>query len=396
MYRTRIALLTAALALAAPLAAQTRITPGQSVPGTLTTSDTRFEEGAYYDSYVIRGQPGERVVVSLRSDDFDTYLHWGSDAEGDWIDVETDDDGGEGTNSRLSVVLGQEGEFELRAAGFAEDDLGRYVIEVSVMTPSVPGRIRVGETVQGELTEEDYEGENGPEDHYVLRGEAGTVYTAYVESEDFDTYLLVGRWDDGVFSAVDENDDGGEGTNSALVAEIADGENRVVVRSYSGEGSGTYTLRLVAGEEITEYDYMTDSVLVTDTVMWEDPTTVDTVVGYADDPPVWLDEPVAGTLREAGETGDGRWYFDYAFASGEVGDRMVVELSSDEFDPVVSIGLGRAELFHPLETDDDSGPGNSARARFVIPQYGTYIVRVTSARPRQGGAFLLRVRRDDP
>lgn len=405
MYRTRFALLAAAALLAAPLAAQTPIRPGETVTGVLDESDPQMEHGPHYDSYVIRGRPGERVVITMRSEDFDTYLRWGSEAEGDWIDLETDDDGWEGTDSRLAVTLGSEGDYELRASAFSESGMGAYELGVTASTPPVASRIRVGQTVQGELTDDDAEGEAGPEDHYIVRGDPGDAVTAYLDSEDFDTYLLFGRWEDNQLYPLTQDDDSGEGTNSALVGEFSgDAEHRIVVRSFSGGGRGVYTLRLVSGAEdiFVEEDYYADTTgVVVDTVMWSSDTTVawtvpttDTVVGYDERPTVWVGTPAEGTLGEGGgETSDGKLYYDYEFYASE-GDRYLIDLSSMEFDPVVMIGLGRGDSFRPLETDDDSGPGNSAQVRFTVPQYGQYVVRVTSARRNQRGEYLLLVRND--
>jgi hypothetical protein len=407
MHHTRIALLAAtALLAAAPLAAQTPIRPGETVTGALDESDPQMDHGPYYDSYVIRGRPGERVVISMRSDDFDTYLRWGGEAEGDWVEVETDDDGGEGTNSRLVVTLGAAGEYELRASAFSESGLGAYELSVAGAEQVVPGRIRAGQTISGELTDDDPEGESGPEDHYIVRGSAGEAVTAYLESDDFDTYLSFGGWEDDQLYPLAEDDDSGDGTNSALVGEFSGeaSEHRIVVRSFSGGGRGAYTLRLVSGAEtiFSEEDYYstTDTVVAMDTTgYWATDsvlvTTDTTTVSYDERPAVWVGTPAEGTLGEGGgRSADGKLYYDYEFYASE-GDRFLVDLSSMEFDPVVMIGLGRGDSFRSLETDDDSGPGNSAQARFTAPQYGQYVVRVTSARRNQRGEYLLLVRNDN-
>ncbi|HEX6911402.1 MAG TPA: hypothetical protein VF142_13440, partial [Longimicrobium sp.] len=244
-----LAFLIAAASLAAlPLAAQTPLRVGQTVTGTLESGDATLEDGEYFDAYVIRGRPGERVLVRMRSGDFDTYLRWGYEAEGDWVEEASNDDSGEGTDSRLVVTLGGEGEYELRASAFGEGDEGAYELQVSQAATVVPGRIRVGQSVEGEISEGDMEGEDGFEDHYVFTARAGDVVTVFAESDEVDTYVVLGREADGGFQEIGSDDDGGVGTNSQLVAELGEaGEYHVVVRSFMGDETGPYTLRLEEG-----------------------------------------------------------------------------------------------------------------------------------------------------
>lgn len=78
---------------------------------------------------------------------------------------------------------------------------------------------------------------------YVVNLEAGDQITIDAISDDFDT--LVTLMDaNGV--TVSENDDGPDGsTNSLLFARISEGGKYTIrVRSYAGEGSGPFTIKL--------------------------------------------------------------------------------------------------------------------------------------------------------
>ncbi|MEO1620720.1 MAG: PPC domain-containing protein [Cyanobacteria bacterium J06632_3] len=78
---------------------------------------------------------------------------------------------------------------------------------------------------------------------YVVNLEAGDQITIDAISNDFDT--LVTLMDaNGV--TVSENDDGPDGsTNSLLFARISEGGKYTIrVRSYAGEGSGPFTIKL--------------------------------------------------------------------------------------------------------------------------------------------------------
>lgn len=408
MYRKAFAFLIAAAPLAAaPLHAQTPIRVGETVSGTLDDSDPRLENGGWYDAYVIRGRPGDRVLVRMRSSDFDAYLHWGyTERDGVWFEEAANDDGGEGTDSRLLVTLGTGGTYELRASAFGEDEGGAYELELA--TPAAPQqaeRIRVGETVEGELTERDYEGGNGFEDHYVLSGAPGGPVTLFVESTDFDTYVAVGTWSDGAFQELDSDDDGGEDTNSQLVVQMdgAPGELRVVVRAFSGDATGAYTLRAAEGafepEEDEEMDGEMDEEGETDFTgigregMFDEEAPIDEAAYTGShEGGVQAGAEVRGTLGDAGADASGELHFyrEYSYRAGD-GEAVRIHVWADELDPYVSVGTGTGDEFTPMAEDDDGGEELDSLLEWQVPQAGTYTIRVTSAFPGQTGPFILKV-----
>jgi hypothetical protein len=394
MYRKALAFLLAAAPLAAaPLAAQTSIRAGQTVTGSLDGSDPALEDGARYDTYVITGRPGERVRVQMRSEDFDTYLRWGRLRNGEWTEMAVNDDSGEGTDSRLVVTLG-EGGYELRAGAFSEEEGGAYTLELSSPPPLRVGRLRVGETVRGEITETDYEGEGGFEDHYTLSGPAGAVVTVFAESEELDPYVSAGTGNAANFRESGSDDDSGVGTNAQLVTEIAPGGDlHVIVRSFSGEPGGSYTLRVQPGaaEPVVEEDegegdyegedYEGEGDEMADAVM------TGTFVG-----PVRANADVSGSLGDAqpDDSGMVQYYREYSYRAA-AGELLTIEVSAPDLDPFVRVGRGQGEAFESLAEDDDGGDGLDSRLEFEAPEAGTYTIRVTSAYPGQAGPFVLRV-----
>jgi hypothetical protein len=395
MYRKAVAFLIAAAGLAAaPLAAQTPLRVGETVTGSLDAGDPRLESGAPYDAYVIRGRPGDRVLVRMRSEAFDTYLRWGYPQEdGTWYEEAGNDDGGEGTDSRLMVTLGDEGRYQLRAGAFGEEDAGAYELELSAPVAPRAGRVGVGEPAQGELTESDYEGDNGFEDHYVLAGSPGDVVTLFAESDEFDTHVAVGRMEGGAFTETASDDDGGVGTNAQLVVEMGDAsEVYVVVRAFSGESAGPYTLRVEQGavEPVAEEGEWDEEEYEDEGEgMDVDVEMVGTFVG-----PVQANADVQGSLGEAGADASEamQHYREYSYQAA-AGERFTISVTSGELDPYVGIGTGRGEEFAPMVEDDDGGEGLDALLEFEAPEAATYTIRVTSAFPGQVGAFVLRVER---
>lgn len=390
--------LLAALAAAAPLAAQTTLSAGESASGTLDSGDRQMEDGAYYDVYVLRGRPGEALLVRMQSEDFDTYLHWGRGDGDDWNEEAENDDSGDGTDSRLVVRLGAAGEYQLRAAGYDEGEVGGYTISVAAVNGDArAGRLQVGQTVRGELTESDYAGENGSEDHYVIEGAPGSQVTVYAESDEFDTYLEFGLWEGGVLQATAEDDDGAEGTNSEMVAEFGPGgEHHVVVRAYSGDESGAYTLRVVPGAVQDEWDDDGDGDPVD---QGEDGDDDGDSLGSGDFSgmgytivPVRAGEPVDGELDDNDPQDDDGAYYQQFTYQARAGERLTVSVSSDEVDSYVMVGTGMYDDFEPAAEDDDSGGDLNAELGWTAPEDGEYTIHVTTASPGETGAFVLRVR----
>lgn len=386
-----LALVVASVVAAAPLPAQTRIGAGETVTGTLEQGDRQMEDGAFYDAYVIRGRPGETLLVRMTSDDFDTYLHWGREEDGEWEEEDGNDDSGDGTDSRLVVHLLDDGEYELRAAGFDGDEEGEYELRVVAMGQPSAGRIRVGETVRGELDESDHEGADGYEDHYVITGVPGTRLTVFAEADDFDTYVAFGAWRDGALDVEEEDDDGGQGTNSRMVAELGDErEYHVVVRSFSGDETGAYTLRVAEGAVSEGWDDDGEGDPEDDEAEEEhDHASEDfSGIGYTI-VPVCAGEQVQGVLDDEDARDEDGAYYQQFTCQARAGERLTIGVSSDEVDAYVAIGMGMYDEFQIAADDDDGGGDLNAELTWTVPEDGEYTIHVSTAAPGQTGAFVL-------
>ncbi len=118
--------------------------------------------------------------------------------------------------------------------------LGTARAEAQLYNPPVIGR----EEVSATLTTADIPtGFGGFAKDYVITLEAGDQITIDVISGDFDTLVTLM---DANGATVSENDDGPDGsTNSLLFARISEaGKYTVRVRSYAGEGTGAFTVKV--------------------------------------------------------------------------------------------------------------------------------------------------------
>lgn len=117
---------------AAPATAvQQPIRPGEAVSGTLDDSDAVMEDESFYDYYVYTGRAGERLRITMESDDFDAYLAFGRIENGEFSEISSNDDGPDGTNSQLDVTLPSDGRFVIRANSLTAGNTGAYTIRLS-------------------------------------------------------------------------------------------------------------------------------------------------------------------------------------------------------------------------------------------------------------------------
>jgi hypothetical protein len=101
-------------------AAQRPIVPGEVTRGTLSSGAPRTQDGSYYDAWTFAGRRGETVIVTMESRSFDTYLYLGTARRGSYQEIARDDDGGNGTNSRMEVRLPEDGTYLIRASSLRQ------------------------------------------------------------------------------------------------------------------------------------------------------------------------------------------------------------------------------------------------------------------------------------
>lgn len=80
----------------------TALAVGQTVNGTLEQGDDLDIDGAYQDRYALTVEQGGTIEISMSSSDLDAFLWLLSTGEGV---IETDDDGGDGLDARISTSL---------------------------------------------------------------------------------------------------------------------------------------------------------------------------------------------------------------------------------------------------------------------------------------------------
>jgi len=98
---------------------------------------------------------------------------------------------------------------------------------------------------------------------------------------------------------------------------------------------------------------------------------------------------ISGQLTRDSSTlpSDDSYYDAYSF-EGRSGQRVVVEMTSDNIDSYLVLLSPQGR---DLAQDDDSAGGSNARLAFTLPEDGTYTVLANSYGPRETGSYALRV-----
>ena len=369
------AALAACLLSAFPTAAHAQpgtepIQVGQSVSGSLQASDPTVFGRGRFRVYRLQGTRGQRLLATMQSPDFDTYLIVGRMVGPLMDELRSNDDGGEGTDSRLRVTLPEDGTYLVVAQAFSEEGTGAFTLNLQAApepTTGQPRPVTLGQPMTGELTETDHveDDQDRLYDVYTFSGRSGQRLSIRMDSEAFDTYLNLGRMENGEFTSLTTDDDGGaEGTNSRISTVLEqDGQYVIRASSYGGDG-GAYTLQ------------------------------VDERVARAPAPPrpLTAGQQVSGELDEDDAVLDtDASYYELWSYQGRAGEQVRIRMSSDDFDTYVAIGRmeGGCGDFEELATMDDGGEGTNTLLEFTLPEDGEYVIRANSLVAEQTGGYTL-------
>lgn len=224
---------------------------GQTVTGALEETDREYGAGpgggGFFDLYRVRGTPGQRLRLRMQMGEFYPALNGGSMAGDEFVP----DAFGHGQGVLL-LTLPESGE-TLVQAGVEGEILGEYTLTVADRGPAAaprPVRLSRGQPVSGRLEDGDAENEEDGRwtDHYIITGRAGERIRVTMAAEAFDAYLSIGRMVDGTFQELASNDDEGEqGTNSAVEVELPEaGEYVILATSFAAGSEGEYRIQASA------------------------------------------------------------------------------------------------------------------------------------------------------
>jgi hypothetical protein len=263
------------------------------------------------------------------------------------------------------------------------------LLAAAAVPAAAQGTIRAGQTVQGELSDDDPTAED--ESHYDVwrfRAQAGHVYAVTLRSDDFDAFLGVGR-NAAECDDCESDDDGAGGTDSRVEFRAeADGMYEIRANSLMGGETGAYTLELqdegereLADED--EEEYVEEE--------YDEADVVEEVEAVA--VPIRSGPAVNGELTEQdGRLEDGSYYDLYIYR-GRSGEAVTLSLSSEAFDTYLVVGRMVDGEFESLESNDDGPAGTDSFLRITLPEDGEYAIRANSLSGGETGAYTLRLTR---
>ncbi|WP_339932187.1 PPC domain-containing protein [uncultured Brevundimonas sp.] len=342
---------------------------GASLDGALDETDGRNDAGLTVDGYRFMGRSGQRIEATMRSTAFDAFLElYSIDASsGALTSLSSNDDGGEGTDSRLTYTLPADGEYRLEARGYSGDSVGAYALSLNEIEPEpAPEPLAFGATVEGAIDDEDPRDADGRGyDSYSFGGSAGQRVQLIMRSGDFDTYLEIGAAE-GEFSATADDDDGlGQGTDSRLNFTLPESGDYVVrARPYAADSKGLYSIELIdRGPE---------------------PVAGSILIGAT----------ARGTLTDNDATAEDGSYFDAYAVHVKEGDKLVITMVSNAFDAYLVLGQDQdGGSFEGLTSDDDGLSDTHAKLEWTAPAAGTYVIRAGSYGQGQTGDYAMTVDR---
>jgi Bacterial pre-peptidase C-terminal domain len=265
----------------------------------------------------------------------------------DGADLASDDDGGDGLNSRIEFTSTAAGTYFVEARGFGEDAEGGYVL-------SVTGGEIGGDAATSDSIEANGEGQSsriypgGDQDWYSINLVEGRPYRFNLTSEGdapLPDPLLTLYNSEG--QAVASDDDGGTGMNAYLsFTPVAGGTYYVAASSFNATETGGYHLR-VADTDVPG-SAETDEFLN---------------AAEGDERETFIDTP-----------GD----LDFFGVDLEAGARYVITLSGVGDSPLTDPFLAvKSDTGEQVASDDDSGPGNDSRLVFRPTAAGRYLIQAS-------------------
>lgn len=237
-----------------------RLEVGPPMDGTFDRGTAVFADGALVDEWVLRARQGQHLQFDL-SGAFDTYVAVGRIRDGRWDELGANDDYDEGTNSRVPLLIPEDGDYIIRVRPYIGDfdRGGPYTLQVSHSVAAQPAaaddprlrrpetrRVTWGQPLTGTLDATDAAEQDGsPYDAWTFSATAGQRITITMRSESFDAYLAVGRDEDGEWMELTSNDDvvGQSGKDARVVMVAPDtGEYTIRANTFPRQPGGAYVL----------------------------------------------------------------------------------------------------------------------------------------------------------
>lgn len=319
-----------------------------------TVSGIPITVGESLSAYITNGQPqrfvleleeGQRIQIDMErgeSRSIDPYLEL-ADEYG--IPITSDDDGGQGLDSRITTFL-DAGRYQITASDLGDNESGQFRLTVigegSDPLEGIP--IEMGQTLDSYVT-------TGEEQYFILELDAEETVQIDMLRDDagsIDPYLVLA---DQYGTEIAYDDDGGDGFNSQIRRTLEAGRYTLIARDLGNSRSGPFQISVTEGVR---------------------PDLI----------------PISVGQRYDGYLNPGQSYA-YNLTLNE--ERTVTidfrRTGSASFDPYMTLSDSRGNR---ITSDDDSGGDLNSRIERRL-QAGRYIIEVSDVFDSNGGSFRISV-----
>jgi hypothetical protein len=264
----------------------------QVIRGQLTSDDPLAADGTHFHAYEFTASAGEELLMTMQSTAVDSYIILARlTGNGNVQQVASDDDALGNNNSAILHRFAESGRYALLVSTVGRST-GGYAVALATResfesrgqgrtwellranatgqrsggtrtggtstgggmsnanggesraASAVNGRIERGQELRGEITGSDpLASDNTPYDEYAFTASAGDDIEFEMRSGDVDSYLVLGRMQNGQFQRIETDDDSGGGRNAKLRYRItSSGEYRIRANTVGRDERGRYTL----------------------------------------------------------------------------------------------------------------------------------------------------------
>jgi len=374
-----------------------QIAIGQSMMSQLTAASPVNSEGRRYAVWTFSGSAGQAVQIDMVSTELDSYLIL-QDQMGN--ELQRNDDGGGGLNSRINITLPYTGAYRIMAMSFRTSGVmfGTYTLSLQgvmavqpQVTPmgqpmatslGVVGTIAVGQQASGVLSMADARYDGKPFQAYNFACVAGQAFQMDVTST-WDNYA---RIFDPMGNEVAHDDDSGGSLNARINYTCpTTGTYRLAVTAFSSSSTGgPYTLLVsqMAGPMQPIIQPAQPMIQPAQPVIQPapgatlpQPAASGAIAAPGQVATIAYGQMAPGRLETGDQTMNDGTFADVWTFQGNAGQAITIDVMSDEFDAYAQL-LDAAG--NRLAEDDDSGGNLNARITFTLPATGQYQIVVNN------------------
>ena len=341
------------------------ISCGDTVSGVLAAGDCALADGTLVDSYTFTVDQTSQVTITLRSNEFDTFVNISDNFCEAFLSNEDCSPGNFGVSCIEGVTLNA-GTYTIGVSAAGAGELGVYALEVSCERADSCADCGDGVTecpavLDGLLEASDCSLDNGRLfDSYELEVQETQEYIISLTSGNLDTFLYIYNGESCEEIAFD--DDGGDGLNSQLALTLAPGTYWILPSSYAAGANGSYTMDINCNKAAPCPPCETGEAACGE--------------------PVDSAFPLDTCARVGGQSED-------IYTVVVEGGVLDVSLASPEFDTYLTVYDSNCLA---LGVNDDCEPGNLALSCLTLEvAAGTYYIGVSSYAIGEQGNFSLNI-----